>query len=97
MRSVVHSGGGGGQYELPPGESEEQPGEDQRARLVQRETGETETCQWWQHSQFSQLRGSSALEIFQCPSRLETRRGELVLRSDQSGELQVRQSGDDRE
>ena len=42
---------GGGQYELPPGPSEEQPGEDQRARLVQPETGETEARQWGQHSE----------------------------------------------
>ena len=79
----------GGQYDLPPGASEEQPGEDQRARLVQRKTGETEACQWRQHSQFTQLCRTSALEIFQCSPGLETRGRELLLRSDQQGELQV--------
>ena len=91
---------GGGQYELPPGPSEEQPGEDQRAGLVQRETGETgerETRQWWLHPQLSQLRRTSALEIFQCPAWLEEGRGEHLLRSDQPGQLQVSQSGLSRE
>ena len=76
--------GGGGHYELPPGASQEQPGEDQRARLVLRQAGETALCEW------RQLRWAPAVEIFQCQAGLETRRGELFLRPDQPGELQVR-------
>ena len=82
--------GGGGQYELPPGASQEQPGEDQRARLVLRQAGETALREWRQQPQLPQLRWAPAVEIFQCQAGLETRRGELFLRPDQPGELQVR-------
>ena len=67
-------------HDLSPGESQVQPGEDQRPRLVQPETGETETCQWWEHSE---LWWSFQVEVEQRQAGLEEGRGEHLVPADQ--------------